>query len=192
MSLLATNPGLLAPGWYERRLWRQRKGWQGRASMPCTSVERLTVPMPTVITTMVPAVISITPVSGSAPAATGPYPMVIAPSPASTNPDVPRGGADRHCFNNRCRHWRLYNDRRQGHHNRHRSRYDRDRNRNSNIETDMHPSVCRGESQSSQGQHCDSLFHSYRFDALDEKNMLTNGLPFCNSTDPNRSGRRLA
>jgi hypothetical protein len=149
----------------------------------------------TVIAAMIPGMISMVPVSRSTPVAMRPHPMVIVPSPASTDPDVARHGTNRCDFYDGSRHWRLHDDGRRSRHDGGR-RYDnrcwshhhrgwgydnRCWKRDSEVDAEMNPSIYRGDSNSGQGQYCDSLFHNvYRLDALDEYNIITTGLPFCN------------
>ena len=145
--------------------------------------------IPIVKARVIPGMISIAPVSWRTPATTGPHPMVIAPSPTTTHPDVARCGAGRQYLNYRCRHWRCYHDRGRRHHYRRRShdhgswgRYHHGRSRDAEADTEMNPCVHSGDSQSCQGQNCNSLFHiHWGLDALDGARFVTNRLTFCNA-----------
>jgi hypothetical protein len=92
--------------------------------------------------------------------ATSPHPMVIAPSPASTHPDVSRGGISRHDLNHRCWDGRWRNDWGWGHDHWSRGYYNLGWNRDSEADTDINSSVYSGDSKSCQGQDCDGLFHN--------------------------------
>jgi hypothetical protein len=101
---------------------------------------------------VVPVSVTV-PVSRRSPMTTGPHPMVIAPSQAATNPDVPRHRASRRDLNDGCRHWRRHdNGRRRDDNGR--------RNRNSQVDTESNPGIYRGGRNSGQGQNCDCLFHN--------------------------------
>jgi hypothetical protein len=147
------------------------------------SGQRLAVSVAPVIPAVVAAMICVTPVNRRPPVATSPSPMVIAPSPASTHPDVSRGGTSRHELNHRCWHRRWHDDWGWGHDHWSRGCYNWGWNRDSEAETDINPSVCSRDYQSRQGQDCDSLFHIvYRLDASGRHSLLTNRLRFCNPT----------
>jgi hypothetical protein len=115
----------------------------------------------------------VVPVSRRPPVAPRPDPMVVAPSPTPSHPDVTRHRARRWDPYNRSRHWRRYDDWR-------RSDDNRGWNWDSEVDAETNPGVYRGDSNSGQGQNCDSLFHNvYRLDALGGHDMITNGLRFC-------------
>ena len=100
--------------------------------------------------------ICMNPVRRGGPVAASPHPMVIAPSPTSTDPGVTRRGTGWCDLNDRRRHggW---------HDNWGRGYYNRGWNRNSEVDTDTDASVYRGDSESGQGQNCNCLFHSFIF-----------------------------
>jgi hypothetical protein len=132
--------------------------------------------------TTVPVPMNIAvPVRGRTPVPTCPHPMVIAPSPITPDPNVTGRRAYRQGLDNRSRHGWL-------HTNRGRCYDDRCRNRDSKVDSETNPGICSGDSQCSQGQNCDSLFHnihlSTQFDALAEQNIVTTGLLICKKTDP--------
>ena len=132
--------------------------------------------------------ISVAPVGRRTPVATSPRPMVIAPSPAATCPDVSRYGTSRHDLNDRCRHWRWHDDRGRSHQHRSRGDYNRGWKWDSDADTDMNPSVYSGDSHSRQGQDCDGLFHiHYCLDATGGQTLVINRFPFCNPSS--RHGR---
>jgi hypothetical protein len=99
--------------------------------------------------------------------------MIIAPPPTSTHPDESRRGANRNDLDVRRRHRRLDNDgswsyyhRSWSHYYWGRSHYHRgrggdhhSRSRDAEADTEMNPCVYSSNSQSGQGQNCDSLFH---------------------------------
>jgi hypothetical protein len=118
---------------------------------------------------MTPARVVI-PVCRRTPVPTSPHPMVVTPSPAPTHPNATRHRANRRGLYYRSRHGLLY------HH--------RGRRRDSEVDTETNPGICSGDSQSSQGQNCDSLFHNlYPFDASPGQNIVTTALPFCKEAD---------
>ena len=138
----------------------------------------VSVPMLPVEPTMKVRVVPGTIVNRRPPMATGPDPVIIAPSPASTDPDIPRRRADWRGLDDRSRHWRGHDDRGRSYHH---GRRNHNRGRNSEVDTDMNPGACSGNSQSGQGQNCDCLFHNVcRFDAVGEPSIVTNRLPICN------------
>ena len=99
--------------------------------------------------------------------------MVIAPSPAATDPDVTRHRSSQCGLYYRSRRWWRDDDWRRGDDN-------RGRNRDSEVDTETNPGIHRGDANGCQGQNCDSLFHNlYRFDAVDGQNIVTTALPFC-------------
>jgi hypothetical protein len=97
--------------------------------------------VPVMIGAVIPTMIGITPVSRSAPVATSPHPMVIAPSPGSTYPDIAWGGANGQSFNYGRRHGWLDNDRSGSHYNRRRGR-----KRDPEADTDVNPCIYSGDS----------------------------------------------
>ena len=95
-----------------------------------------------VVSTMIIVVATVpAPVGGSPPIASSPHPMIIAPSPASTNPDVAGRGANRNCLHNGRRHRRLDNHRSRSHYHRSWSYYDWCRKGDPQIDTDVNPCV---------------------------------------------------
>ena len=132
------------------------------------------IPMIPVAPMTVMSPMGVLPVSWRTPMATSPGPMVVAPSPTPSHPDVTGYGATRGGLYNRSRHWRLYYDRRGSHNN-------RGWKRDPKVYVEMNPGICSGNSQSRQSQNCDSLFHNlYRFDASHGENIVTTSLPICN------------
>lgn len=103
---------------------------------------------------VVPMTVAV-PVNWRPPMATSPDPMVVAPSPTSTHPDVSRGGADGYGLHHRRRHFRGHDDRGGSHYYGGWS-YDRD----SEVDAETNPGARRGDCQGRQGQNCDSLFHN--------------------------------
>jgi len=71
-------------------------------------------------------------------------------TPTSAYPEVSRHGTGWDGLNHGRRHWRWHEDRVRSHHHR---RWNRD----SQVDTDTYPGVYSGDSQSRQGQNCDSL-----------------------------------
>ena len=131
--------------------------------------------------TLIPAMIGITPMSRRTPMAASPNPMIIAPSPASTDPDVSRYGTSRNALNEGCRHGGRHDDRSRHHYHRGRGCYHRHGNRNSEADTDANPGVYSSDSQSCQGQNCNCLFHIVCwFDAPMGLGSVINRLRFCN------------
>jgi hypothetical protein len=135
---------------------------------------------------MVPDAVTVVPVSvmapirRSAPATVGPKPMVVAPPPGSTHPDVTRHRANCCDLHNGSRHWGRHNDRRRSDENRRRSHNNGRWSRDSNIDADMNPGMCGGDSNGGQGQKCDNLFHNfYPFDGPAWPNTVTIRLPSC-------------
>jgi hypothetical protein len=109
--------------------------------------------------------------------------MVVTPSPIAADPDVSRGRADWHRFDDWRRHWRRSTNRGSHYHRRWNSdgwnwKWD------SKVETEMNSSVC-SDCHGRQSQNCDSLFHNitnwtgrrggtslqgnYRFVSVDQK-----------------------
>ena len=129
----------------------------------------------------IPGMVSITPVSGRTPVTTSPHPVVVAPSPAATHPDVSWCGTSRNDLHDWRGHWCRHNHGGRCHHDRDWGRYHRHGNREAKVDTHMNPSVDRGDSQRRQGRYCDDLFHShYCFDARDRESRVINRFPFCN------------
>jgi hypothetical protein len=117
----------------------------------------------------------VTPVSWRTPMTTSPGPMVVAPSPTPSHPNVTRHGATRCDFYYRSRHWWL-------HTNRGRRHYHWGRHRYSKVDSNVNARVCvyGGDSYNCQCQNCDCLFHNvYTLDANAGLNIITTGLPFC-------------
>ena len=110
--------------------------------------------------TTVPVPMNIAvPVRGRTPVPTCPHPMVIAPSPTSTDPDISWCRASWYGFHNGGRDWWLHNDRRGSDHN-WSGRYNhRSWNWYSDVDTETKPGMRSGHSHSGQGENCDSLFH---------------------------------
>lgn len=129
------------------------------------------------------------PVSRWPPVTSSPDPMVVAPSSASTHPDITGHRASRCDLYYRSRHGRRYDDRRWGHDNRR-------RNRDSDVDTETNPGIYSSDSDSCQGQNCDSLFHnihpSIQFDALAEWEIVTTGSPICKKShlEPGEQSRQ--
>jgi hypothetical protein len=123
---------------------------------------------------------SMVPVSGRAPMAACPYPMVVTPTPSPADPDVSRCRTDWHSFYNRRRHWRLADDWSRSHD-------DRGWNRNGDWEVDseMNSGVYSCDSRSCQNQNCNCLFHNVyltiKFDVRGVQNIVTRELRFCKS-----------
>ncbi len=116
------------------------------------------------------------PVGRRAPVSTCPHPMVVPPSPSPTDPDVTRHGASRRHLYYRSRDGRGYDDWR-------RSDDNRGRHRDSKVDSETNPGICSRDSQCSQGQNCDSLFHNvYPFGVPAKQNTVTTGLLFCKAT----------
>lgn len=130
---------------------------------------------------VIPAMVSITPMSRRTPMAPRPRPTVIAPSPAPAYPDVTRCGTSRCDLNYGRRHRRLDNDRSRRNHHRSRGGYDRHGKRDAEADADMNASVYSSDSQGCQGQDCDCLFHILCwFDARATGSMVINRPGFCN------------
>lgn len=116
--------------------------------------------IPVVPVTGTGPIMTAVPMGGWTPVASSPDPVIIVPSPTSTDPDVTRRWAGWHSFEHGRRHWWLHNDRRGSDHHRSRCYNYRCRNWDSNVDTETNPGVCCGDSQSSQGHNCDSFFHN--------------------------------
>ena len=130
------------------------------------------------VTVSAPMIITV-PMGRWPPVAPCPHPKIVTPSPTSTDPYVAWHRISRCDLYYRNRHWRWYDDWCRGHDNRHRSR-------DSKVDSETNPGICSGDSNSSQGQNCDSLFHNlYAFDAAPGKKIITTGLPFCKKTTGN-------
>ena len=141
----------------------------------------MTPVVPVAKITVIPAVIGIAPMSRQTPMAASPNPMLVAPSPASTDPDVPRHGTRRDALHDGCRHRRRHNDRSRSHYHRDRGCYHRHRNWDSEADADVNTSVYSGDSQSCQSQNCDCLFHIVCWlDAPTGRGRVINRLRFCN------------
>jgi len=122
------------------------------------------------MTVMIPTSVAV-PVSRRAPVPTSPDPMIVAPSPAPSHPDVTRHRARRCDLHNRNRHWRRCDDRRRSNDNR---GWDRD----SEVDTKTNPGVHRGDSNSGQGQNRDNLFHNLTIGRTPRAGHRYNGITF--------------
>src|SRR5690348_12451712 len=116
-----------------------------KALMPLGTISMAPVTVP------VPMIIAV-PVGRATPISTSPDPMVVAPPPIAADPNVTRHRANWCDLYYRSRHWLRHDDWRWGHDKRR-------RNWNSEVDTETNPGICSGDSHSSQGQNCDSLFH---------------------------------
>ena len=140
-------------------------------------------------TAVIPATISITPVRRRTPVPTSPGPMVVAPSPSSSHPNVSRCRASWHNLNHRARHGRRHHNRSWSYHDRCRRYHHRGWNRDSETDTEMNPGVYSGDSKSGQGQNCNCLFHIYWMDASGRQSLVINRQPFCNRLEgPKETG----
>jgi len=125
----------------------------------------------------------VAPMSRSTPVTASPHPAVIAPSPASTHPDITYGWTNRHDLDDGCRSWWCHDDRSWSNQHRRWNYHHGSWNRDSNADSHMNPSTCSGDSQSNQGKNCDILFHiHYRLDEAVGRSLSINRLPFCNVT----------
>ena len=128
---------------------------------------------------------SMLPVSWRPPMPTGPYPMVITPSPTTADPDVSRCRTDRHGFHNLRRHWRGLADWSWSHDNR-----GWNRNGDSEVDSEMNSGVYSCDSRSRQNQNCNCLFHNIyltiKLDAVAVRNIVTRELPFCKASGRER------
>ncbi len=107
------------------------------------------------VTIPIPMIVAV-PASRRPPVATRPDPMVVAPSPTSSHPNVTRHRTNRWDLYHRNRHGRRHDDWRWGHD-------DRRRNRDSDVDTETNPGICSSDSHCGQGQNCDSLFHIFTY-----------------------------
>ena len=117
-------------------------------------VAMITFIVPTMKTCVISAVIGITPVRRGTPVTASPHPMIVAPSPASTQPDVARRWTNRNSLHHRCGH-RWWDDNRSGSH------HYRGWQRNAKAYSHVNPCVYSSDSQTCQGQNCDYLFHMF-------------------------------